>query len=367
MRLGQCERLLRSIALKDLHLPVALIGESGIGKSAIVKQVARDLKIGCVDLRLATQEPGDLIGIPRASGDRTVWLKPHWFPEEGTRGILFLDEINRAPVEVRQAVFQLLTDWRLHEHVLPQGWSIALAMNPDGKSGYQVEMLDPAMLNRMLQVQVDLSVDEWLAWAHKTKIHKAVLGFIGAHKTLLHKVKEQGAFPSPRTWQYVAQLLEFAEVEETCMTEVISGLVGSEAATSFAVWMKKNYEKPVTAEEILTEYSKDLAQKVRDQTRSQNNITASDLAAALTAKHQQSKKLTKDERTSVRKFIFDLGGEEKDNEKHDDVIVAFLKKLPPSLLSLEIVCEESPEADKLAKLYNQIAKSADMTESGKKK
>lgn len=367
MRLGQVGRLLKSLASKEMHLPLAIIGESGMGKSAIVKQIAEELGIGCVDLRLATQEPGDLVGIPRAAGDRTVWLKPHWWPQEGTRGILFLDELNRAPVEVRQAVFQVLTEWKMHEHILPKGWSIVIAMNPDGKSGYQVEMLDPAMLNRMLQVQVDLSVDEWLAWAHKSKIHQAVIQFISSQKQLLHKVKESGAFPSPRTWVYVSDLLENANVEEACFTEVVSGLVGSEAAASFTGWMKKNYERPVSAEEILGDYPK-VAERIRNQSRSQNNVTATDLAAMLTSRHQQNKKLAKDERSAVRKFIFDLGGEEeKGKMKHDDVVVAFLKKLPPSLLSLEIVCEESPEADKLAKLYNSIARSADISDDKKTK
>lgn len=366
MRLQQVGRLLTSIASKEMHLPLAIIGESGVGKSALVKQTSKELEIGCIDLRLSQMESGDLIGIPRAHGDKTVWLKPHWWPEEGTRGILFLDELNRAPVEVRQAVFQLLTEWKMHEHVLPKGWAIVTAMNPEGKAGYQVEVLDPAMINRMLQVSVDLSVDDWLAWAHKTKIHQAVIGFISSQKSLLHKVKEQGAFPSPRTWEYVSNLLEFANVEETCLTEVIAGLVGSEAAASFTGWIKKNYERPVSAEEILKEYGV-VQERVRTQTRSQNNVTATDLAALLTSKHKDSKKLTKDERSSVRKFIFDLGGdEEKGKMKHDDVVVAFLKKLPPSLLSLEIVCEESPEADKLAKLCNSIAKSASIEDEGKK-
>lgn len=358
MRLGQVSRLLKSMAEASIedgprrHFPVALIGESGIGKSAVVQQAAEESQIACIDLRLATQEPSDLIGIPRGVGEYTMWLKPHWWPAEGTRGILFLDELNRAPSEVRQAVFQLLTEWKLHEHILPKGWLIVTAMNPEGKGGYQVEVLDPAMINRMAQFQVDLSVDEWLAWAHKVKLNKAVIGFISAHKQLLHKVKDNGPFPSPRTWCYVSYLLDSIKVEESCQTEVIAGLVGSEAAASFTAWIKKNYERPVSGEEVLAGDKEALA-KVKEQTRSQNNITSTDLAALLTSRHTSQKKLTKDEKNAVRAFIFAL-------PEHDDVVVAFLKKLPPSLLSMDIVCEDVPEADKLAKLYNSITKSAEV-------
>lgn len=358
MKLSQIERLVKSAAIQKKHIPIALIGPSGVGKSAIVKQVAAELKIGCIDLRLASQEPGDLIGIPRASGDKTVWLKPHWWPEEGTSGILFLDELNRAPVEVRQAVFQVLTEWKMHEHILPDNWIIVTAMNPEGKDGYQVEMLDPAMLNRMLQINVDYSADEWLAYAHKEKLDKRVIGFISAHKALLHKVKESGAFPSPRTWTYVSNLLDMEALEESCLTETVSGLVGSEAAASFMSWVKKNYERPVSGEEVL-KGDKEAFEKIKIQTRSQNNTTATDLAALLNSMHKEQKKLTKDQRANVREFMFSL-------PEHDDVIVAFMKKLPPPLVSLEIICEDTPQANKLATLYTQISKSADLGTGAKK-
>lgn len=363
MRLSSVEKLLRSLASKGTHLPISLTSESGLGKSAIVKQVAKDLDIGCMDLRLATQEAGDLIGIPRGVDNKTVWLKPHWFPEPGTRGILFLDELNRAPGEVRQCVFGLLTEWKLHEHVLPEGWIIVVAMNPDsGKNGYQVETLDPAMLNRMLLLNVDLSVDEWLAWAHKAKLDARVIQFIASQKTLLHKVKpDGGAFPSPRTWEYVSRLLQSADIEESCLTEVISGLVGAEAAASFCQWVKKNFERPVGAQEIMEDYSAVISQKIKDQSRSQNHVTASDLAGALVAYHKEGKKLSKNQRSAVRKFVFDLGGDTKGKDgKHDDVVVAFLRKLPPSLLSMEIVGESSEEANKLAQLYNEISRAAEV-------
>ena len=352
MRLGQVERLLRTMVTKKVRVPLALIGESGIGKSAIVKQVARDAQVGCIDLRLATQEPGDLIGIPRSKDgtERTVWYKPNWWPNEGTRGILFLDELNRAPVEVRQAVFQLLTEWRLHEHTLPEGWVIAVAMNPEGKAGYQVEVLDPAMINRMWQIPVEHSVDEWLAWATGAELDKSIIGFISSNKEMLHKVSEDGPFPSPRSWHNVSKILQNIELDETTFTEAVAGLVGPTASASFATWIKKHYQRPVSGEEILTGYTKVQA-KVKKQNRAENNATATELAALLTSRTQQNKKLSKDERKAVRQFIFDL-------PDHDDVRVAFIKKLPATLLSSQLIGEDDPEADKLASLYNQIFRSS---------
>lgn len=68
-------------------------GDSGIGKSQTVKQFADENNLQFIDLRLGQMETGDLVGLPAREGDRTIWLKPEWFPTEG-EGVLFLDEIN---------------------------------------------------------------------------------------------------------------------------------------------------------------------------------------------------------------------------------------------------------------------------------
>src|SRR5262249_58690591 len=43
------------------------------------------------------------------------------------RGVLFLDELNRAPDDVLQAAFQLVLDGAVGEYMLPDGWSVVAA------------------------------------------------------------------------------------------------------------------------------------------------------------------------------------------------------------------------------------------------
>lgn len=348
------------MAQKSVHIPIFLIGESGIGKSDVVEQVAASLGIGCIDLRLATQEPGDLIGIPRDNGKgKMIWLMPEWFPEEGTKGILFLDELNRAPSQVRQCIFQLLRGRRMHMHRLPKGWIIVSAMNPDdSKSGYQVENLDIAMITRACNIKAEFSPDDWLQWAHKSGIDKGVIGFITAHKDLLHKLKESGPCPTPRTWEYVSTLIKDKVSEEANFSEIVTGLIGAEAATTFGIWMKQYYERPVSGLEILEDYEL-VREKILTQDRARNSNTATDLANLLSAYHQQQKKLTAKQKESVIDFTFDLGSNEKTKTKHNDVMVSFLKKLPPTFMSLEIIPEnDNPKVDKLCKLFVEINKDA---------
>ena len=93
-----------------------------------------------------------------------MYARPEWFPDESQpKGILFLDELNRAPVDVRQAVFQLVKEKTMHTHKLPEGWFIVSAINPDN-TGYQVETLDKAMLRRFCQIKVTKDADIWLSW-----------------------------------------------------------------------------------------------------------------------------------------------------------------------------------------------------------
>ena len=175
MRFEQAKELIRLIVQRNVHVPPLLVGPMGVGKSWIPKEAAKELGIACIDLRLAQQEVGDLTGLPRRDGKRTVWSRPEWWPEDPTsKGILFLDELNRAPVDVLQAVFQLVGEWKLHTHVLPSEWIIVSAMNPDNGS-YQVDSLDIAMLRRFCQIKVLPSSGEWVRWAERYGIDHRII------------------------------------------------------------------------------------------------------------------------------------------------------------------------------------------------
>ena len=154
MQIKQVQEFIGNVSDKELNIPILLLGSTGIGKSYQLKELAQQKDIEFIDLRLATQEVTDLIGIPRSEKGKTHWEKPNWFPEEGTRGILALEEVNRAPEDVRQAIFQLLTEWQLHTHKLPKSWIIVSLINPDN-GAYHVNQLDPAFKRRFCQVVVD--------------------------------------------------------------------------------------------------------------------------------------------------------------------------------------------------------------------
>ena len=100
--------------------PVLIRGRHGIGKSEVVYQVARDLGLPVVERRASQMTEGDLMGLPSINGDSTRWNAPDWLKRACEEAVcLFLDEVDRACVEVRQGIFELtdsrkLNGWHLH-------------------------------------------------------------------------------------------------------------------------------------------------------------------------------------------------------------------------------------------------------------
>lgn len=342
MKVSEAKDFIKGIAGKAIHVPVLLCGAMGVGKSAIVKQAAQELGIGIIDLRLAQQEPGDLIGIPRAVGGKTEWAKPSWWPEEGTKGILFLDELNRAPVDVRQAVFQLVNEWRMHTHKLPDGWYIVSAINPDNNN-YQVETLDPAMLRRFCVIGVTPDVETWLKWAHGAgAICKELTGFVAANRNLLF-VPEDFSFdlkPTPDQYRMLNDLMAQKSIPKELEIEVFIGLIGKEPAITLRRWLDSNFDRPAAGEDVFNHYSQDkkLQEKVKKQRSDEMWSTVSELVAVL----ENNKKPTKGQIANLIKFIKDVSAESQ---------ATLVKKLPREYLT-EIVSDDEL-TDKISKIMKE--------------
>jgi hypothetical protein len=178
--------------------PALLEGPTGIGKSQVVEQLAAEMGLGFVVLDLSLLEPPDLVGLPRIEGDRTAFAPPRILPTEG-RGILMLEELNRAERYVQQPALQLLTARRLHEYELPEGWVCFAAINPESE-GYHVHALDRALRARFLNFVVHAERGPWLQWAMANDVHPAVLAVARDHDRVFADV-------APRTWTYVSDVL----------------------------------------------------------------------------------------------------------------------------------------------------------------
>lgn len=209
--------------------PVLLEGQTGIGKSELVAQVAHKLGIAHTVIDLSLLEPPDLVGLPAIEDGRTRYALPRFLPREGT-GILMLEELNRAERYIQQPALQLLTARTLHEYVLPPGWACFAAINPES-GDYQVTPLDAALRARFLQVPVRADRAAWLAWAGANGVHPAVITLIRAHERAFEGVP-------PRSWTYAGHMLASMDAREladdTLVRDVLAGYLPPVWVTALA-------------------------------------------------------------------------------------------------------------------------------------
>jgi hypothetical protein len=244
----------------DNKLPLLLRGRHGIGKSQIVYQIAAQRGLSVVERRCSQMSEGDLVGLPIISGDSTKWNPPDWFKMACDNPVLlFLDEVDRGVIEVRQGIFELTDSRKLNGHNLHPDTLIVAAVN-GGESGsqYQVGEMDPAELDRWTAFDLSPTVEDWLSWA-KTNTDQFVFDFINVNRDHLeHKgdFEPNKVYPSRRSWKRLNDVLVGADMfNEKNMKDIRNiavGFVGYEAAIALHDFVEK-YDRQVTPEEVIVE------------------------------------------------------------------------------------------------------------------
>ncbi|MBF0470292.1 MAG: AAA family ATPase [Gammaproteobacteria bacterium] len=219
---------------EGFHTPVMLWGPPGVGKSQIVLQVGIKHQVEVVDIRLSQMEPSDLRGIPFRNGALVEWAVPLLLPNDGrngSRGILFLDEITSAPPSVSAAAYQLILDRRLGEYRVPDGWAIIAAGNRQGDRGVTYTMPAP-LANRFSHFEVDVHLDDWVEWAYLNGIDEAIIAFLRFRPELLFDfdpAHNPVAFPSPRSWEFAHRALKKFSHRPALLLESLQACVGTVA------------------------------------------------------------------------------------------------------------------------------------------
>jgi len=223
--------------------PLMLWGAPGTGKSTVVREVAEQLGIGFMDLRLAQREPVDLRGLPVPRGDAVHWLLPaEWPRDPASRGILLFDELTAADRALQVAAYELILDRRLGDlYTLPPGWYVVAAGNRAEDRAVALPM-SSALANRFCHMELAPDAPGWIAWAQRHGLRPEVTGFIRWRPGLL--LAQQGelerGWPSPRAWERVAHELDLLDagslappMRRHLVRLVVAGLVGEAAAAEF--------------------------------------------------------------------------------------------------------------------------------------
>jgi midasin (ATPase involved in ribosome maturation) len=239
--------------------PILIRGRHGIGKFTIVYQIAEQMGLPVIERRASQMTEGDLLGLPKVEGNVTQWLAPEWLHNACNQAsILFLDEVDRATMEVRQGIFELCDSRKIAGYSLHPDTVIFVCVNGGGDHGdqYQVGEMDPAELDRYTVFDVKPTVEDWLSWADGN-VNQVIWDFINdQHNHLEHNddYEPNKVYPSRRSWERLSRTLGDQDLKALANTGILyhltTGFVGFEAAVALVDYVK-NYNKIVTVEDIL--------------------------------------------------------------------------------------------------------------------
>lgn len=217
-------------------------GAPGIGKSAVVAQTAaaialeRQSEFGLRDVRVPLLDAVDLRGLPFMRDGAAQWARPIFLPIAGA-GILFFDELSSAPPLVQAGCYQLIWDRACGEYRLPDDWHIVAAGNRASDKAV-VNRMSTALGSRMVKLEFEIDHDDFARHALRSGFATEVIAFNRFRPELLHKFDVNAkAFPCPRTWEMVSNIL-LQRPDSSIEMDLYTGCVGQGAAAEFVGFLR---------------------------------------------------------------------------------------------------------------------------------
>lgn len=267
-----------------IEQPILLEGIHGVGKSEIFKQLFEKMEYKFIPLFLGQMsDAGDVLGLPERkkitinNEEHTVteFCAPSWWPFDPKEKIcIFLDELNRAKPEIHQVIMDMVLNRKIYNRQLPKNTRIVSAINPLDDNGlYQVEELDPALLDRFNKYIFRPSVDEWMDWGMSNGINSNVLGFISRNNYFIDPPNNKDCrsgevYQSRRSWERVSNILNTNQQliqDEKLLGNILLGIIGTEATATFLKYIRE-FNKDIYVGKIITKWDNEVKDKIEKLT-----------------------------------------------------------------------------------------------------
>ena len=267
--------------------PIFLLGAPGIGKTAIMAQVADELGIGLVSYSMTHHTRQSALGLPvvvrKEYGGRDVDVSEYtmseiiasiydYMAETGrSRGILFLDEINCVSETLYPSMLQFLQFKTFGRHRVPDGWVVACAGNPPAYNR-SVHEFDIVTLDRLRKLEVEPDFEAWKEYARQTGVHPAILTYLEVRRDDFYFVETTTSgkhFVSARGWSDLSEIITlFEELGTLVGRELVEQYVQDpEIAERFALYydLFNKYRSDYQVDEILRgQVSPDIVKRAKE-------------------------------------------------------------------------------------------------------
>ncbi len=352
--------------------PLFLLGSPGIGKTAIMEQVAQELGIALVSYSMTHHTRQSALGLPfithKEYGGQSFEISEYTMSEiiasiyetmeqSGIEeGILFLDEINCVSETLAPSMLQFLQYKVFGRHQVPEGWVIVTAGNPP-EYNKSVREFDVVTMDRMKLVEVEADYATWKEYALARGIHNAITTYLDMKKDDFYRVETNvggKSYVTARGWEDLSVMMLLCEEE---------GITVDETLVAQYIHNEKIVKEFTAYYELYNKYKKDY--KIEEI-----------LAGTYSAQVQERARIAKfDERIALIGMILDkLISEMKENLETADFLTELMK--PLKIMKANASDEDSVElvpqlctkqAESRRKLMDTMTKAGTLSKEEKQK
>ncbi|MCQ2521272.1 MAG: AAA family ATPase [Lachnospiraceae bacterium] len=221
--------------------PVFLLGAPGIGKTAIMEQVAQELGIAILSYSMTHHTRQSALGLPYIAHkeyegmtydvseytmSEIIAAIYDLMKETGIKeGILFLDEINCVSETLAPSMLQFLQYKVFGKHQVPEGWVIVTAGNPP-EYNRSVREFDVVTLDRLKVLEVEPKYDVWKKYAEQRGMHTAVMNYLEINRDDFYGIETTAKgknYITARGWEDLSKMIFLYEGENLPVKESLVG------------------------------------------------------------------------------------------------------------------------------------------------
>ena len=301
------------LVIKTNEVPL-IVGESGIGKTALAKKLAEDENLNLVSIDGNLLKEGEIGGLPTIESyetldesGKTIYKKSTVYAVHtklreidnyilNNKGVLlFIDEINRCEHTVQQELMNLILNREINGYNLSKEVKIIAAMNPSGKYGedfdYQVVDMDAAQENRFVWLRMESDSENWINWAIKNNINNKVIEFISNFPQYLYKKNEEDVDATPRSYERISKILNIYRenkdlIEREVLLNVLKGNVGRVIAQELSSFIESNAKELISFDDVFfgDVISQNIIDRVKKESHTRLYLAATNILVKLNNK-----------------------------------------------------------------------------------